>query len=131
MSLSSALLFLGFEPLVDFVLSDSGSGPAVSQWLSASAQPTQQEIDAAQLPAAKWLRIEAINTECTARIYSRWPADKQNSAALGVYGVVKLADCKAWIEDHVDASNTASNAVLAATTIEDVESVTVTWPVAP
>lgn len=131
MTIASSLAYLGFVPLEDFVLRDDGAGAYISQWLSASQQPTQQDIDAAQLPAAKWLRIEAINTECTARIYSRWPADKQNSAALGVYGVVKLADCKAWIEDHVDASNTASNAVLAATTIEDVESVTVTWPVAP
>ncbi len=38
---------LGFKSLVDYVLQDDGSGAYVKEWLSASPQPTEAEIESA------------------------------------------------------------------------------------
>ncbi|MEY5101208.1 MAG: hypothetical protein RJA36_3927, partial [Pseudomonadota bacterium] len=46
----------------------------------------------------------------------------------GGYGPEKQAEQLASVTDHIDASNAASNAVLAAADIAAVEAVTVTWP---
>ena len=42
---------LGFKSLVDYVLQDDGSGAYVKEWLSASPQPTEAEIETAH---AEW-----------------------------------------------------------------------------
>ena len=128
MSLAANLVYLGFKPEVDFWLSDVG-GEHIASWMAASPQPTDSEIDAAALPAAKAARIAKINAECRARLLARYgPAEEQVSRAIGVYGAAEQADMQAGIAATIDASNTASNAVLAAATIAAVEAVTVTWP---
>jgi hypothetical protein len=85
--------------------------------------------DAEILAGAKLLKIAEINTECRARILARWPLEKQISANLGVYGSTELEACQAWVASHIDASNTASDAVDAAQSVANVEAVTVAWPV--
>ena len=86
---------------------------------------TQAEI----LAATKANRITEINTECRARLLARFgdPAE-QVSRSVGVYGTAEQAALSTGIAATVDASNTASDAVTAATTIEAVEAVAVTWP---
>lgn len=82
------------------------------------------------LTATKAARIATINTECRSRLLARYgPAEEQVSRAIGVYGAQEQSDMQAGIAATIDASNTASNAVLAAATIEAVEAVTVAWPV--
>jgi len=45
---SEGLTKLGFTPEVDFSLEDDGSGVVIKRWLSASPQPTESEIEAAE-----------------------------------------------------------------------------------
>lgn len=81
------------------------------------------------LEAAKARRIAHINAECSARLIAKYgTAEEQVSRSLGIYGTAARDAMIAGIADTIDASNVASNAVLAATTIQDVEAVTVTWP---
>ena len=113
----------------DVVLRDDGDGVYIAAWNRPEAQPTQAELDAADLPVAKSQRITAINAECRARLLARFgdPAE-QVSRSIGVYGASEQAALSTGIAATIDASNTASDAVTAATTIEAVEAVAVTWP---
>lgn len=114
----------------DFDVQDDGAGPVIKRWSYAQPQPTQAELDAAVLPAAKAKRIVAINAECRARLIARFgPAEEQVSRSVGVYGAAEQAALKIGIELMVDAANAAQNAILAAADIAAVEAVTVTWPV--
>lgn len=81
------------------------------------------------VPYAQEKKIAAINAECRARLLSRFgdPAE-QVSRSLGVYGIAEKEALEYGIAATIDASNVASNAVLAATTVQSVEAVTVTWP---
>ena len=84
---------------------------------------------AEKLADAKAKRIAAINAECRARLLARYGmAEEQVSRAIGVYGAQEQADMQAGIAATIDASNTASNAVLAAADIAAVEAVSVSWP---
>lgn len=129
--LAEALKFL--RPDIDFlqgcVLQDDGAGPYIKAWRHPELQPTQAEIEAAALPVSKAGRIAAINAECRARLLARFgdPAE-QVSRAIGVYGPAEKSALETGIAATIDASNTASDAVTAAATIEAVEAVTVTWP---
>jgi len=46
-----ALEKLGFTPEIDFSLQDDGQGVYIKEWMSASQQPTEAEIEAAH---AEW-----------------------------------------------------------------------------
>ena len=106
------------------------SDGSISAWRRPEPQPTQAEIDAAMLPAAKAQRIAAINAECRARLIARYgPAEEQVSRAIGVYGATEQAAMQSGIAAVIDASNVAQNAILAAADLAAVEAVTVTWPV--
>lgn len=90
-----------------------------------SRQATAAEV----LAAAQAQRIAQINAECRARLTARYgTTEEQVSRSLGIYGTAERNAMIAGIADTIDASNVASNAVLAATTIQGVEAVTVTWP---
>ncbi len=128
MNLAAKLAYLGFRPEIDFWLSDVG-GEHIASWMSASPQPTDSEIDAAALPAAKAARILAINAECRSRLITLWgDALEQGTRWAGGYGAAKQAEQLDSVAAHIDASNTASNAVLAAADIAAVEAVSVSWP---
>jgi hypothetical protein len=80
------------------------------------------------LQAVKDARIAQINAECTGRILAVWPLEKQLSALAGIYGSAEMSAMAAWVDSHIAASNIASDAVDAATTIAAAEAVTVAWP---
>ena len=44
---ASGLIQLGFKPEIDFRVEDHGSGAVIAEWNSASPQPTEAEIEAA------------------------------------------------------------------------------------
>jgi len=44
---ASGLIQLGFMPEVDFRVEDNGSGAVIKEWNSASPQPSEAEIEAA------------------------------------------------------------------------------------
>lgn len=116
--------------VIDFAVEDGPDGPFIRHWSQKlGQQPTPAELAAAELPATKAQRIAAINAECRARLLARFgdPAE-QVSRAIGVYGLAEKSALEAGIAATIDASNTASDAVTAATTIEAVEAVAVTWP---
>lgn len=48
---TQALEKLGFTPDSDFILQDDGQGVYIREWMSASPQPTEAEIEAAH---AEW-----------------------------------------------------------------------------
>lgn len=82
------------------------------------------------LERAKSTKITEINEECRSRLFARFgPPEEQVSRLAGVYGEAERLALSAGIEATVDASNVAQDAILAATTIPQVEAVTVTWPV--
>lgn len=122
-------LFQGIDFEQECLLQDDGAGPYIKAWRRPEPQPTQAEIEAAALPVSKAERITTINAECRARLLARFgdPAE-QVSRAIGVYGASEQSALTTGIAATIDASNTASDAVTAATTVEEVGAVTVTWP---
>lgn len=126
---SAILIFMGYRPISDFVLSQESTGVALI-WLAQSARPTDAAIDAAALPTVKSARIAAINAECRSRLLARYgPAEEQVSRSIGVYGSAEKTAMEVGIAATVDASNTASNAVISAATEAAVGAVSVSWPV--
>jgi len=73
-------------------------------------------------------RMAQINYEANRRIESVWPLWAQSNAALGVYPESDANACRQWIEQHIDASNTATARVNAATTAAEIDAVVVAWP---
>lgn len=123
-------MFPGINTALDCIIVQDGEGSRIAAWYYSQPQPTQAEIDAAILPAAKAQRIASINAECRARLIARFgPAEEQVSRSVGVYGAAEQAALSAGIAATIDASNTAQNAILAAADLAAVEAVTVTWPV--
>lgn len=106
--------------------SDSPGGYRLDFEGSTSRLATSEEI----LGAAKAARIAAVNAECRTRLIARFgDAAEQVSRSIGVYGATEKAAMETGIAATIDASNTASNAVIAAADIAAVEEVTVAWPV--
>lgn len=86
--------------------------------------------DAEVLAATKAERIALINADCRARLIARYgPAEEQVSRSLGIYGTAEQQAMQVGIAATIDASNTASNAILATATVAEMEAVTVQWPV--
>ena len=128
MNIADKLESMGYTLERDFYVEEKGGEQLVS-WLAQSRQPTEAEIEVAAPAAAKAKRITAINAECRTRLLTRFgdPAE-QVSRSIGVYGASEQSALTTGIAATIDASNTASDAVTAATTIEAVEAVAVTWP---
>ncbi len=101
------------------------------EWVSSDDAAVQAIIDAYDpLPPAKAAKIAAINAECRARLIARFgTAEEQVSRSLGLYGADEQLALSAGISATVDASNAASNAVLAAADISAVGAVSANWPV--
>jgi len=81
------------------------------------------------LAATKEHAIAANRAECSARIYARYPIGRQLSSLAGLYDSDNVATMTDWIAANVAAENTAADAIEAATTVQQVEAVTVAWPV--
>lgn len=99
-------------------------------WVSSDEAAVQAIIDAYDpVPPAKEAKIKAINAECKARLIARFgEAHEQVSRSIGVYGTAEKTALESGVAAMIDASNVASNAVLAATTVAAVEAVAATWP---
>jgi hypothetical protein len=102
----------------------------IVNWNRPEPQPTPAELAAAELPAAKAVRIEADRQECRRRLTEHYgDALEQVSRASGLYGETARANHAACVEAAIDASNTARDAINAAVSVAAVEAVTVSWPV--
>ena len=121
-STTLAYLFPGirFSPGGDVVLEDG----VIAVWRRAEPQPTPAELAAAELPAAKHWSVAANRAECSRRIYARYPPGRQLSALAGLYDLANVAA----IHSCIAAENTAADAIEAATTVQAVEAVSVSWP---
>ena len=102
---------------------------ATSYRLDLSEGGSRLATEAEALPGIKGERIDAINGECRSRLLARYgSAEEQVSRAIGVYGAAEQASMQAGIAATIDASNAASNEVLAAGSIAAVGAVGVSWP---
>ncbi len=122
-------LFPGIDFLYDCRLQDDGTGPYIAAWYRTEPQPTQTELNAALLPAAKQGKRNAINKEATRRILATYPLEKQSSANLGVYPQTYLSQMALDIAAIIAASNTACDAVDAAINVAEIDNISVNWPV--
>ncbi len=104
---------------------------AIVYWGRAEPKPDESALLASYnpLPIVKARKAERIRSEARTRIESKYPEWRQRSAALGVYPSEYVAQMQADIAAVIAASNTAEDAVAAATTVAEVEAVTATWPV--
>ena len=72
MNIAEGLIYLGFDPIKDFICQDDGNGVYIREWLSDKAQPTEAEITQA---------IADAETEYTNTQYKRDRADAYPSIA--------------------------------------------------
>ena len=122
-------LFPSARPLIDYQVGNDGAGGAIVYWSATlGPQPTPAEIAAAELPATKAANIVSNRAECSRRIFERYPTGRQLSALAGLYDSANVATMVYWIAANIAAENTAADAIEAATTVQQVEAVTVAWP---
>ena len=120
-----AYLFPGIDFTRDVVIQ---AATGIVDWRRPEPQPTPAEIAAAELPSAKAAAIAANRAECSARIYARYPPGRQLSALAGLYDSANVATMTDWIAANISAENTAADLIEAATTVQAVEAVSVSWP---
>jgi hypothetical protein len=122
MSLNVTLSYMGYLLDIDYVLFDDHV-----QWLT--TPPDQAAIDSAELPAAKADRIETDRQECKRRLFEFYgDGGEQVSRATGIYGETARSNHANGVAATIDASNVARDQINVATTVEEVEAVTVDWP---
>jgi hypothetical protein len=64
---ASGLIQLGFKPEIDFRVEDHGSGAVIAEWKSASPQPSEAEIEAADVEyQTAWNAQEYARNRATA-----------------------------------------------------------------
>lgn len=90
------------------------------EWLDQTVKPTEQELLAAELAAAKLSRISRVKSEASARILAAYPTWKQTNAALGLADAGAIQTLKDGITAIRADSNTAEVAVNALTDVADV-----------
>jgi len=73
-----ALEKLGFTPEIDFILQDDGQGVYIREWMSASPQPTEAEIEAAH---AEW-EAEQVATQYQRDRHTEYPSIEALVVAL-------------------------------------------------
>jgi len=78
---SNGLEKLGFTPNIDFVLQDDGNGVYIKEWKSASPQPTEAEIEAAN---AEW-EAEHNATQYQRDRKAEYPAIEELIVALAEF----------------------------------------------
>lgn len=80
------------------------------------------------LAATKAFSIAYNRSECERRIFARYPAGRQLSALAGMYDTTNVQAMHDWISSMIAAENAAADLIDAATTVAEVEAVTVAWP---
>jgi hypothetical protein len=99
----------------------------VELWEDVNGIDTFAQITAA-CPGFIQSRLTLIKQNAKQIIEKKWPLWAQNNCALGLYSETTIAQCKADIAAVIAASNTAEDAVAAATSVDAVLSVTPAWP---
>ena len=119
-------LFVEYVPNCVSAFTDASGVVRLDMADGSTRTPTQEE----SLIVSKAEKVREINTDCRSRLLARFgdPAE-QVSRSLGIYGATEKSAMETGIAATIDASNTASNAALTATTVAAVEAVAVTWPV--
>ena len=84
--------------------------------------------EAEVLASAKTEQQRIIRQQAASRITAKWPLWAQANCSLGIYPDATVAQCASDIAAVIAASNTAEDAIEAATTVAEVEAVTATWP---
>ena len=119
-------IFQAFETTIPCAgAGQSGTGYYVEFSDGTSREATPAEI----LTATKFAAVASNRTECSRRIYARYPAGRQLSASFGLYDSANVATMVDWIAANVAAETAAADLIAAATTVAAVEAVTVAWPV--
>ena len=89
---------------------------------------TLEEQDAVDLAEAIPTKQTLIKAQCTAHILAAYPDTIQRSAALGIYASFTIDDMTAFISGCISEENRCFDVLEAATTLEEVEAVTPTFP---
>ena len=134
------LEFLGFEPDVDYVVVGVSDGTTNITWLSAKPRPTDAEIAAAALPAAKAAKKAEIKAAARAQILARYPEWQQANLTARAVELVSLNELTgpewqrmqsiwAWIKAVRAHSDLLEADVANCTTVEAVEGIVIGgWP---
>jgi hypothetical protein len=139
MNAYATLSFMGFVLDADFVLSES-NGATHIQWLSNKPRPTDAEIAAAALPAAKAAKKQQIKAATRAHILARYPEWRQANLTARAVELVSLGQTTGpewgqmqaiwnWIKATRARSDLLESDVDNCTTAEAVEQLTIGgWP---
>lgn len=138
--IATALIHLGFEPLLDFEVWQSGDQITL-RWLSTKPRPTDAEIAAAALPAAQAAKRTAIKQAARQVILGRYPEWMQANLTARAVELVSLGELTgpdwgkmqtiwSWITSVRAHSNLLEADVDACTTVEAVEAMSIEagWP---
>lgn len=133
------LLSMGYVLDVDFVAYAADGGCKI-EWLSAKPRPTDAEIAAAALPAAKAAKKQQIKQVARARILARYPEWMQANLTARAVELVSLNETSgpewqqmqsiwAWIKAVRARSDLLEADVAACTTVAAVDAVQLSgWP---
>ena len=89
---------------------------------------TLEEQDAVDLAEAIPAKQDSIKQQCTAHILAVYPDTVQRSAALGIYASDVIDTMTAFIAGCIMEENRCFDALEVATTLEEVDTVTPTFP---
>lgn len=124
----------------DVILQDNGDGPYIAAWRRPEPQPTDAEIAAAALPAAKAAKRTEIKAAARAQILARYPEWQQQNMTARAVELVSLGQTTgpeaqqiqavwAWIKEVRARSDLLEADVDNCTTVEAVEQLTIGgWP---
>lgn len=140
LNLALAHRFPGIDFERDVVLQDDGNGPYIAAWRRPEPQPTDAEIAAAALPAAKAAKRSQIKAAARAQILARYPEWMQANLTARAVELVSLGELAgsewqrmqaiwSWIKEVRARSDLLEADVDACTTVEAVEQLTIGgWP---
>ena len=89
---------------------------------------TLEEQDAVDLNEKRPAKQDVIKAQCTAHILAAYPANIQRSASLGIYASDVIDAMTTFIADCIAEENRCFGALKTATTLEEVDAVTPTFP---
>jgi hypothetical protein len=140
MTLTAVLISMGYILDADFEVVASRAGAPTLRWLSTKPRPTDAEIAAAALPAAKAAKKREIKQAARARILARYPEWMQANLTARAVELVSLGQTTGpewgqmqaiwnWIKDTRARSDLLESDVDNCTTVEAVEQLTIGgWP---
>jgi len=137
--IAAALLYLGFSP-DEFEVVQDEHGVRLARWLSTKPCPTDAEIAAAALPAAKAAKKAEIKAAARAQILARYPEWMQANLTARAVELVSLGQTTGpewgqmqgiwdWIKDTRARSDLLEADVDNCTTVAAVEQLAIGgWP---